>query len=127
MPTLQYAVFIRFQAEDFNLIISAAALPDARTFLPYSQAPAITGAVPPLAFSGNATTLPPGFAVDALSGAVAGLTSVPGDYLVGYVVTDAFRARSAQIPLHVIDSPLLLMTDNTPLLGADNNPVLLTY
>lgn len=123
----QYAVFIRFVAEDLSFTLSSAQLPNARTWLPYAQAPAVTGAVPPVTYSGLAGTLPPGFGVDPNTGDIAGLTSAPGEYLATYTAQDAFRSRTAQIPLTVIDSPLLLMTDATPLFDSAGLPVLLAY
>lgn len=123
-----YAVFIRFQAADLTFVVSTAQLPDARTWLPYAQTPAVTGAIAPVSYGADSQTLPPGFGVDAGTGELSGVTSAVGQYLLTYTAQDAFRARTARIPLTVIDSPLLLMTDNSPLLDASGTlPVLLSY
>ena len=80
-----------------DLVLGAATLPGGQVGAPYSSALAASGGAPPYLWSVVAGDLPPGLALGASTGLLAGTPSAQGSFVFTVQVTDAqAQADSAQ-------------------------------
>jgi len=72
-----------------NLAVVTQSLPGGLVGAPYSAAPQAVGGAPP--YSWSASGLPPGLAIDPVTGLISGVPTAPGVYGAAVAVTDAGR------------------------------------
>ena len=75
-----------------SLIITSRSLPGGSVGLTYSSTPQISGAVGALSWSVASGSLPPGLALDSLTGAITGTPTVEGSYLFTLSLSDSSAA-----------------------------------
>jgi len=99
-------------------ITTASPLPNGLVQQPYSQTITATGGIPPYTWSISAGALPPGLALDAVTGTISGTPTAAGAYSFTVDLTDSAGTpvtASKAFTLVVASPPPLAITTASPL------------
>ncbi|MEN3332321.1 MAG: hypothetical protein V7641_1686 [Blastocatellia bacterium] len=101
-------------------VVTSGSLPSGLTGIDYSTQLFFTGGHPPVMWSVNSGTLPPGLALNANTGVLAGRPATVGNYTFTVRVTDSTNtsATSSALTLEIDLGPLGVIDTSTLLAGA---------